>query len=177
MKKQIISIVFLFILIVPAIATYSWLQQKKRAVKKEVKQEMIAGIDKSELVFFKFSKVELNSKLRWEHHKEFEYNHQMYDVVTRITEKDSVLLWCWWDSKETKLNIQLQQLLEVAFNNDSTTKEKQNQIIIFYKGLYYQPLFSWLPIGDTNKTILIFSKIIRYRNVFSQINSPPPEFV
>ena len=41
-------------LIAPAVVTYSWLQQRKRAVKKEVKWKMIAGIDKSELVILKF---------------------------------------------------------------------------------------------------------------------------
>lgn len=177
MKKQISSVVLLFILIVPAIATYSWLHQKKYAVKKEVKQALIAGIDKSELVFFKFSKSELNTKLHWEHNKEFEYNDQMYDVVERITEKDSVLLWCWWDSKETKLNKQLQQLLKVAFNADSTTKEKQIQVLIFYKGLFYQPIHSWLANGDLANRTVFFSKRILFRTVFNQINSPPPEVV
>lgn len=45
-------------LIAPVVVTYSWLQQRKRAVKKEVKWKMIAGIDKSELVLLKFSKAE-----------------------------------------------------------------------------------------------------------------------
>lgn len=177
MKKQVISFLLLFILTVPAVVTYSWLQMRKRAIRKEVKREIIAGINRSQLVFFEFSKKEINSKIRWQHAKEFEYNHQMYDVVEQISTTDSIQLWCWWDNKETKLNKQLERLQLVAFHTDSKTKDRHNQIVIFYKGLYYQTPFSWVPIDFKNRTALIFSKKILYWNVFFQINSPPPKFV
>ena len=60
---------------------------------------MIAGIDKSELVLFKFSKEETTTKLNWKHAKEFEFNQQMYDVVEKQVSKDSIHYWCWWDFK------------------------------------------------------------------------------
>ena len=77
-------------LIAPAVVTYSWLQQRKRVVKKEVKWKMIVGIDKSELVLLKFSKAAMASKLKWKHAKEFEFNNQMYDIGDKVVSKDSI---------------------------------------------------------------------------------------
>ena len=177
MKKQFISFLLLFILIVPAVSTYFWLQQRKRIVKKEIKQEMIAGMDKSVLVFFKFSKVEINLKLHWEHAKEFEYKHEMYDVVERISEKDSVQLWCWYDYKETKLNKQLQQLLDVAFASDTSSKDKKEQIVIFYKSLYFKEISFWKPLISCHpeKTSICFKN--DYKSIVISISEPPPETI
>jgi hypothetical protein len=176
LKKQVVSLFLLFLLISPAAVTYTWFQQRKQAVKKEVKWKMIAGIDKKELVFFKFSEKEITSKLRWEHSKEFEYNHEMYDVVEKKTIKDSVYLWCWWDFKETKLNKQLQSLLANVFQNDSKTKEKQEKVFSFYKLLYCQPVFSWQSFTETFFLKEISSKKLFYKSLPIFILLPPPKF-
>ncbi|MQP53372.1 MULTISPECIES: hypothetical protein [unclassified Flavobacterium] len=177
MKKQIISIFLLLLLIAPAVVTYTWIQQRKRAVKKEVKWKMIAGIDKSELVLLKFSKEEITTKLNWKHAKEFEFNHQMYDVVEKQVSKDSIQYWCWWDFKETKLSKQLDDLLAGVFQKDSQSKEKQNKIYSFYKSIYFQSVFSWEPfISLTNKK-RGNSHLVFYQIKYTQTSSPPPKFV
>lgn len=176
LKKQVISLFLLFLLIAPAAVTYTWLQKRKQAVKKEVKWKMISGIDKNELVFLKFSKKEITSKLRWVHSKEFEYNHQMYDVVEKKTIKDSVYLRCWWDHKETKLNKQLDSLLVNVFQNDSKTKEKQEKVFSFYKLLYYQPVFSWQPLTGLVFFKEIVSKKKFYKSLPALILLQPPKF-
>lgn len=175
LKKQVISLFLLFLLIAPAAVTYTWLQQRKHAVKKEVKWKMISGINKKELVFFKFSEKEITSKLRWKHSKEFEYNHQMYDVVEKKTIKDSVYLWCWWDHKETKLNKQLDSLLVNVFQNDSKAKENQEKVFSFYKLLYCQPVFSWQPLTEVVFFEEILSKNKFYKSLSALILLQPPK--
>jgi hypothetical protein len=162
-------------LIVPVVATYSWLQWHKCAVKKEVKSNMIVGINKKELVFFKFSNEEITSKLRWEHDSEFEYNNQMYDVVEKNISNDSTQLWCWSDYKETKLNKKLQGLLVTAFQNDSKSKDKQNEVYKFYNGLYFQPEFSWQPFIPSFYNKITICKNLIYKSVSSLISLPPPK--
>jgi hypothetical protein len=174
MKKQIISIILLFLLIAPAVVTYTWIQQRKRAVKKEVKWKMIAGIDKKELVLLKFSKTETTTELKWKHSKEFEFNNQMYDIVDKITTKDSVKYWCWWDFEETKLNQQLSKLLVNVYQNDIPTKEKQSQIIQFYKSLFFEQVVAWQPFLAirsfyNNSCINNF-----YHYLFIKLDTPPP---
>lgn len=175
MKKQLISFILLFSLIVPVLATFSWLQLHKAAVKKEVKWNLIAGIKKNELVFFKFSNGEITSKLRWEHQKEFEYNNQMYDVVEKRIVNDSTQLWCWWDHKETKLNKQLQGLLLTAFQNDSKSNEKKNEVFKFYQLLYFQPERFWQPILQPFQYKTIICKTLIYKSVSLIISLPPPK--
>lgn len=88
----------------PVIASFTWLYYQKAIIKREVKRQIIAGIDEDDLVLLKFSKEEAKTKLRWEHSKEFEYNRQMYDVVKTMTLGGMVYYWCWLDHEETKLN-------------------------------------------------------------------------
>lgn len=161
-------------LIAPAVVTFSWLQQKKRAVKREVKWNMIAGIDKSELVFFKFSKVDAESKLEWEHNKEFEYNHEMYDVVEKKVVNDSIYLWCWWDYKETQLNKKLDKLLAGVYENDSESKEKQDLVNKFYKSIYFESVFSWFPFIDKYRNTKVSSHFDFYQSLYSNSEVPPP---
>ena len=175
MKKQIISFFLLFALVAPVAVTYSWLQVQKCAIKKEVKWDLIAGIEKKELVFFQFSNEEITSKLRWEHEGEFEYNNQMYDVVEKKIVNDATQLWCWWDHKETKLNKKLQDLVVAAFQNDSKSKEKQNELHRFYKLLYLKSEFSWQPfLAIFFEQSAICNNII-YKSVTTLISLPPPK--
>lgn len=161
-------------LIAPAVVTYSWLQHRKRAVKKEVKWKMIAGIDKSELVLLKFSKAETSTKLKWKHSKEFEFNNQMYDVVDKITTKDSVKYWCWWDFEETRLNKQLDNLLVDVFQHDSKSKEKQDLVYKFYKSIYLQPVFSWFPFINKKCSTRVNKIEFFYQSKFLIVDYPPP---
>ena len=161
-------------LIAPAVVTYSWLQQRKRVVKKEVKWKMIVGIDKSELVLLKFSKAEMASKLKWKHAKEFEFNNQMYDIVDKVVSKDSIQYWCWWDFKETKLNKQLDDLLVGVYENDSESEEKQNLVYKFYKSVYFQPVFSWFPFIDKNRPTKVNVYAGFYQSKSLIVDSPPP---
>lgn len=176
LKKQFVSLFFLLILLVPAVATYTWLQLHKSAIKKEVKWKMIAGIEKKELVYFEFSTHEINTIIRWEHSKEFEYNNQMYDVVEKQLVNNKTQIWCWLDSEETTLNQKLQKLLTSVFNHDSKTKDKENQVFSFYKSLYCHEVFDWKPlVFIKTKSIILLKK--NFYN-FLQLNTvlQPPKF-
>lgn len=161
----------------PAAVTFIWLQHRKAVVRKEVKWKMIAGIDKSELVYFQFSQKESQAKLKWKHSKEFEFNGEMYDVVKKITSSNSIQYWCWWDHEETKLSKQLSKLLVGAFQSDVPSKDKKQQIVSFYKSLFCTEVFSWNPIFNPvcNSTNVCF--IDNYKFIDTSINAPPPKLV
>ena len=80
---SIVFAAFLFILFAPVATMFLYLHFEKAALKREIKWKMVAGIDQNELVLLKFSKEEAEKQLRWEHSKEFEYEGQMYDVVSK----------------------------------------------------------------------------------------------
>jgi len=161
--------------VTPVAVTYSWVQLQKRSIKKEVKQEIIAGIKKKDLVFFQFSNKDISSKLKWEHDSEFEYNNQMYDVVDKLIVNDSTQLWCWWDHKETKLNKKLQELVQTAFQNDTKSKEKQNKLHEFLQLLYLKSEFSWKPFSAISIYKTTIWKNTIYKLVNTLITIPPPK--
>lgn len=177
MKKQIISLFLLFLLVAPAVVTYTWIQQRKRAVKKEVKWKMIAGIDKKELVLLQFSKQEIQTKLHWKHPKEFEFNHQMYDIVSQKSTKDSIAYWCWWDFEETKLNQQLLHLVAHQLQHDFPLTEKQSQLVDFYKSFFFQEPLEWqvFPVCVSITLYFLYSNGFLSRN--PTLENPPPDGV
>ena len=108
--------------------TYLWLNLQKKQVKREVKWEIIEGIDRSELVLIQLSKSEVEEKLEWEHSKEFEFEGEMYDVVEFEETPDSIKYWCWWDHEETALNKNLADVVNNLLGNHPDRKEKEQKV-------------------------------------------------
>lgn len=153
-----------------------WLQHQKHIVKKQVKNQMMEGIDKEELVLLKFSKEEKKTKLKWEHSKEFEYKGQMYDIVEKTVKQDSVYYWCWLDYKETKLNKKLKKLADNVFHDNPKKQEKNQQLFTYLKSLYFSKPFVWHSknIGQN------INHNFYYKNFYHSINftppTPPPQY-
>ena len=97
---------------------------------------MIATIDRQELVYLSFSINDTKTKLRWEHSKEFEYQHQMYDIVESELKGDSVFYWCWWDHAETSLNKKLNDLVAGIMQKDPQHQQKQSRMMDFFRSLF-----------------------------------------
>lgn len=107
-------------------------------VKKEVKQNIIAGINKTELQILQFHHQEVDQKVEWEHSKEFEFEGKMYDVVEKEIINDSIRFFCWLDEEETELNKRLKSLLTDVYQKDVPLKMKNDLVLDFYKSLYFQ---------------------------------------
>jgi len=161
-------------LILPIAGTYLWLQHQKAVVRKDVKRKIIAGLSKEELVLLKFSLKETLPALKWKHSKEFEYQHQMYDVVAYEFSGDSVKYWCWADNHETKLNKQLADLMNNTLGKDQQRQNNQKRLRNFFKSLYFSSTENLNNCGsEANQTIF------RYAFFYTQIRiippTPPPE--
>jgi hypothetical protein len=172
--KHKVSIISLIIcLVAPLLATYIYLQFEKVAIRREIKHQIIAGIDKNELVQLKFSLEESANQLEWEHSKEFEYRGQMYDVVESIIHSDSIYYWCWMDNKETALHKKLDQLLGIALGNSPSKKDKEDKLLEFYKNLYCQSMsYIDTPASVNKKKQIYFCE--NYNSVQFKPPVPPP---
>lgn len=137
MKKQLISLLFLVFLFLPAIVAYGVLQHRKAILKKEIKSQ-IAIINESNLEILSFTEKQSKEELRWEHSKEFEYKGQMYDVVKSQEKDDSIVYWCWLDAEESELNKKLKSILTGVCLNDEPIKDNEVSYQNFYKSLFYQ---------------------------------------
>lgn len=174
-KNILTGILLCCVLIDPVIATFTYLYYQKTAVKKEVVAQILAGIDKDELVLLRFSKKDAAEKLRWEDSKEFEYKGQMYDVVETMTAADTVYYWCWLDHKETKLNRQLDDLTAKVLGHTHKIRIENKRLPSFLKSLYFANSFIWN--GSESGSFCMFCGISLnlYSSVTIQPPSPPPQ--
>lgn len=116
------------------------LKHEQKTLKRAVKHKVIEGIDRSELVYMKFSLTDSKAKLDWKHSKEFKYKGEMFDIVEKEIQGDSIAYWLWWDHEETALNQQLNRLL-AGLNDYDANSQKDNSkknIWNFAKKLYSQ---------------------------------------
>lgn len=180
MKKTVAIFLFLC-LIVPFLGTYTWLQYKKHQIKEVVKKQILASIDKKELVTLRFSTAEATTELHWEHESEFEYKGQMYDIVETQISGDSISYICWWDHAETALNLQLHAIVEHTFGNDPQNHAQQEHLKDFYKSLYSAPNsahnFSFSVFCFQYKKSSCFYLEPIYLSLYNTPLSPPPEIV
>ncbi|OAD90108.1 hypothetical protein A7A78_07780 [Aequorivita soesokkakensis] len=172
MKERIIAISFLFVLFAPVATIYTFLQFEKSAIRREIKGKMIAYMDPEELVLLKFTKEETETKLRWEHSKEFEYNGQMYDIVSSEIKGDSIFYRCWWDYEETELNKKLKKMVALAFNQDEENRETQEIFYSYLWSFFCTDLFDWKATPSQNTEIVYQDAM--HLNIFNAIKLSPP---
>jgi hypothetical protein len=162
-------------LVAPIVTTMTVIRHQKKQIKKIVKHQIIAGIDKEDLVLLKFSLEDTHNKLRWKHSKEFEYLGEMYDIVETEQDGDSISYWCWWDHEETKLNKQAEKIVANLLGTNPMNKEKQQQIVNILKSLFITNF-------KVQKLFFQFSKhnnslyLIHYKYFLNNPPTPPPRW-
>lgn len=134
---------------------FLYLQYEKSVVRRDVKWKMIAGLDPEELVLLKFSQWETETKLRWKHSKEFEYNGQMYDIVSKEIKGDSIFYRCWWDHEETLLNKKLKILASKAFDQDDNKRAAHLNLHFYLWSFFYTENFDW-QITSLQKLMIVY---------------------
>lgn len=135
--KQLLGIILLILLLVPATATFLYLYWRKLEIREEVKEQMIDGLEEDQLVLLKFTEADAHRQLRWEHAGEFEYQRQMYDIVRRELKGDTTYYYCWLDKAETQLNRQLEQLVaEVCQEEEPHERSQYIRLFDFFQTLY-----------------------------------------
>lgn len=171
--RKIAAIILFACLTVPYLGTV-WLHYQKSVVRKEIKRQMIAGIDKEELVLLRFSIKESKNNLRWEHSDEFEYDGEMFDVVQSEMKGDSIFYRCWLDRKETKLNKQLDNIVTQAMECNQQHKEQQKRLANFFKEFSHTIAFNRntdLHLTEKSAELFLLSS---YTSITFSPPDPPP---
>lgn len=155
--------------------TYVFVHYQRMQLRSEIKHKIIDGIDKKELVFFKFSNSE-KSNLEWEHAKEFEYQGEFYDVVESKTNGDSTFYWCWWDFEETELNRKCLELVTLSLGNSPQKQENQSRLFNFFESLYCNEFEdTQILFMDTDTKMGAHQLANFYKSLSHTPPFPPPE--
>lgn len=136
--RRIVPIIFLLSLLTPVCITSSYLKHKKHQIKKQVKEQIIAGLDLDDLTLLTFTLEESDNLLRWEHSHEFEYDGFMYDIVEADTVENTVSYWCWKDHEESEINRHMKALAAETMSQNPQQKERQKNLIHFFQNLYVE---------------------------------------
>ena len=155
--------------------TFAFLHYQKKQVKRTIKHEIIAGIDKDELVLLKIPTAESETLLEWEHAKEFEYQHEMYDVVSLERKGDTTYYWCWWDNEETQLNKRLDALLTGNLSHDKQHQQQKDRLLSFFKTLYHNQA-QVVSFGASDEATLGITTPQHYTSPFFTPPAPPPDW-
>lgn len=175
--KKTTSIFLFFSLLVPLTGTYLWLYCEKAAVKQQVKQKILGGIDKEELISLTFKTKETTKILHWEHAREFEYQGRMYDVVETIEKGDSITYWCWPDHEETQLNRLRNEMAKTDTGKDIPVNNSLVRLLDLGKDICH------LTTPEVNTDLQIEFSPRYFRHIFfpafclNTPPSPPPEIV
>lgn len=124
--KKVVAFVFFLALIMPSFLTYVFYRYNTISTREDVAVKIEEGIEENELVYLKFARNEIETLLRWEHSREFEFDNQMYDIVEIEEHGDSVFYWAWWDKAETKLKKDFQDSLTDLFDLNSNKPNKSS---------------------------------------------------
>ncbi len=173
LKTRLSGILILLLLVVPIIATYSYLYITKQKIRKEVKHNILNKLEKENLILLTFTKEETEN-LDWKHSSEFEFQGQMYDIVKQEIQCENILYWCWNDNKETKINNQINSLLTFVLGKDQRNKENQKRLNNYFNSLFFSeiPTYNLVVLQRDYKYNIL--KIACHK-LSNSPPSPPPE--
>lgn len=123
----------------PILVAYSSLMQQKYQAKEMASKEDFFQLNQDQMQVLVFSLEEYTKVLDWENEHEFEWNHRMYDVKSKLISKDSVQIWCKIDWAETRINEYLQQLAGCLIGTHPTNGETQKLLAKIFASNYYLP--------------------------------------
>jgi hypothetical protein len=175
--KKLTAILLLCCLITPFWLGYGWLVLSKQALRKEIKREILKGMDQEDLVQFTFTRETLQTKVRWEHAGEFEYQGRMYDVVSSDTMGHQLVFWCWPDDKETRINQQMRELVEQTAGQHPKQQQQTRTLLSLLQLPYLQDHFTWQSNPDDSNITQTTPFVAVCLSGFSEIHPPPPKTI
>jgi hypothetical protein len=124
---------------------------QRHEIRKEIKQQIKAGVPEEELVLLKIPKAfeaKPNPLFQRIHAHEFRYNGGMYDIVRQEAHEDTTWYYCLSDEKETQLFANLEELVKSDMNQNSQRRERNEKL---------QRLLDSLFCSDDNGVAWVYS--------------------
>jgi hypothetical protein len=174
LKKTGFILLFV-VLTIPFWGSYLFFQFTKNKIKQEVDCLLKSNSENIVLIELAFSLEQAQNELIWEHSREFEFNGQMYDIVSQRRLGDSVYYTCYPDHKETRLNTEKDKLISRAMDNDPFQKQQKQRIINFFKTVFQKNEFTWSPVIEAPSIIHYSLFTIHHSLYLPSPPSPPPK--
>jgi len=127
-----------------------------------------------ELLIFNKEDIENNKiDFRWIHSREFKYNGEMYDIVTKEETDEQLIVYVINDTKEKKLEEEFEKRV-----NKNATENKHIPSIVKYSSAISEPVqFNQVSFILEYRSIFYSWLNNSYRSPYLDIPSPPPRIV
>ena len=124
-------------LALPFVGSYAWLKSRIALAKDGAKIKISKYVPKDDQVIWKFTTADAETKLDWEHSREFEYKGQMYDVIRSEMRGDTMWYWCYWDRKESDIKKQINELAVYLMGPGQDSRHTGRFITDFFGTLFF----------------------------------------
>lgn len=179
MLKKSLSILFLVVVAFNMAGIFVVFKMYQKTIRKEIKQQIKAGIPEQELHVFKLSKEEY-SKLNWVREDiEFRLGDKMFDIVRSENTDHSIYLHCINDTEEAILFAELDDLTLTKIQKESKNTKNQLFKVVKTVKLEYLPTEFVFPIDGfyTCRTASYTHTLAAYVSPYLQVLIPPPDTV
>jgi predicted RNase H-related nuclease YkuK (DUF458 family) len=130
--RPISAISLFLVFVIPFVGGHLFLQYAQDQHQSDTYAALENGSKDQELILLVFTDQEL-THIKWEHDKEFEWNGEMYDVVSEEERDGQKAFWCWKDHKDTRINKQRESLALNAMSNHPDEDGTEAQLKTQYK--------------------------------------------
>ena len=127
-----------------------------------------------ELLIFNKEDIEKGRlDFKWIHSREFKYNGDMYDIVTKEETEKQLIVHVINDTKEKKLEEEFEKRV-----HKNSTENKHIPSIIKYSSSISEPVQSeQIEIRLALKSVFSYWRTDSYKSLHTDIPSPPPRLV
>ena len=175
MRNRPLILLFLLSLATAGIWSTGLHSLQRQVYRKQVKRMIKHSLRKDECVRLAFHERELTA-LDWKHDKEFRYRGGMYDVIHRENRSDSIVLFCWWDAEENRLNESWEALTSIGFTRRPGHQQQQTLWHHWIRGFYQNLPPAIHPLLEQDAEKIYGSPSTNWLNNYLSVPVPPPRF-
>lgn len=150
------------------------LKFQKRIIRNSIKEAIYCNLSSAQLSRIAISETN-HEALIWHHDDEFEIGGEMYDVVSIEKQKDSIIYYCFLDKKESKINVQIDQIAKSIWGRSPLSTDFETSLVDFIQKVY--PIHRIDFFQDNNS--VSFELLQGYRlfcpQEIKEVLSPPPD--
>jgi hypothetical protein len=150
------------------------LKFQKRLIRNSVKELIYNGLSNSELSRIVVTTSD-SANLLWHHHDEFEFQGNMYDLVSKESFNDSIVYLCFLDEKESEVNVYIDQQAKSIWSHSPFANDFETKLVDFIQKVFPPENIMDFPIGDLDTQDLCLDYILCVSEGINVIFSPPPE--
>jgi hypothetical protein len=172
--KKFVSILLVFLMIIPASGIYYLYVLQKAQIERNFKTKLKAGIPETQWVLFKFAdknEAKKSSELQWVKSYEFVYRGEFYDIVKETTVNDSLYLLCIHDFKDTQLAARKKK----AFSSPPEDRTKYAPAYKIVLNWFYQIVKLIKPHPGWLKEKYHFFYSRNFQKISLRPETPPPQ--